>query len=62
MMKGQICTLESTTEEDREGSRFVNDNSYRVIQVAARFSTPVQTDPGADPASYTIGTESLSRG
>jgi hypothetical protein len=27
----------------------------------ARFSAPVQTDPGAHPASYTMGTGSLSR-
>ena len=29
------------------------------ILVGARFSTPVQTGPGAYPASYTIGTGSL---
>jgi hypothetical protein len=28
----------------------------------ARFSTPVQTVPGAHPASYTLGTGSLSWG
>ena len=28
----------------------------------ARFSTPVQTGPGAHPASYTMGTGPLSRG
>ena len=28
----------------------------------ARFSAPVQTGPGAHPASYTKGTGSLSRG
>jgi len=28
----------------------------------SRFSTPVQTDPGAHPASYTIGTGSLPGG
>ena len=32
------------------------------IPVEAKFSTTVQTDPGAHPASYTIGTDSLSRG
>ena len=31
------------------------------IPVEARFSASVQTDPGAHPASYTIGTGSLSR-
>jgi len=29
------------------------------IPVGARFSTPVQTGPGAHPASYTMGTRSL---
>ena len=28
----------------------------------ARFSAPVQTGPGAHPASYTMGTGSLSPG
>ena len=27
--------------------------------MGARFSTPVQTDPGAHPASYTMGTGSF---
>jgi len=30
------------------------------ISVGARFSTPVQTGPGAHPASYTMGTRSFS--
>ena len=30
--------------------------------MGARFSAPVQTGPGAHPASYTMGTGSLSRG
>jgi hypothetical protein len=29
------------------------------IPVGARFSTPVQTGPGAHPASYTMGTGSF---
>ena len=32
------------------------------IPVGARFSAPVQTGPGAQPASCTMGTGSLSRG
>jgi hypothetical protein len=32
------------------------------IQVRARFSAPVHTDPGAHPASYKIGAGSLSQG
>ena len=31
------------------------------IPVKARFSAPVQTSPGAHPASYTLGTESFPR-
>ena len=46
----------------------VDSDSLRVgrsgnrIPVEARYSAPVQTGPGAHPASYTIGTGSLSRG
>ena len=32
------------------------------MPVGARLSTPVQTSRGAHPASYTMGTGSLSRG
>ena len=32
------------------------------IPVGVTFSAPVQTSPGAHPASYTMGTGSLSRG
>ena len=32
------------------------------IPVGARFSAAVQTGPGAHPASYAMGTGSLSRG
>jgi hypothetical protein len=32
------------------------------ILVKARFSAPVQTSPGAHLASYTMGTERISRG
>jgi hypothetical protein len=32
------------------------------ILVGARFSVPIQTGPGAHPASYTMGTGSLSQG
>ena len=32
------------------------------IPVGARFSAPVQSSPGAHPASCTTGTQSLSRG
>jgi hypothetical protein len=32
------------------------------IPVGAKFSAPIQADPGAYPASYTMGTGFLSRG
>ena len=32
------------------------------IPLAVTFSAPVQTGPGAYPASYTMGTGSFSRG
>jgi hypothetical protein len=32
------------------------------IPVGARFSAPFQTDPGAHPASYTMGTGSFPGG
>jgi len=31
------------------------------MQIGARFFAPVQTEPGAHPASYTTGIGSLSR-
>ena len=31
-------------------------------RLGTSFSVPVQTGPGAHPASYTMGTESFSRG
>jgi hypothetical protein len=30
-----------------------------IVPVGARFSSPFQTDPGAHPASYTMGTGSF---
>ena len=38
-----------------------NGRSGNLIPMGARFSAPVQTGPGAQPASCTIGTGSLSR-
>jgi hypothetical protein len=35
---------------------------YGQLSLGAVFFTPVQTGPGAHPASYTMGTESVSRG
>jgi hypothetical protein len=36
--------------------------SWKRIPVKARFSAPVQTVPGAHPASYTVGTGSFAEG
>ena len=33
-----------------------------IIPVGVRFSAPVQTDPGAHPASYTMGTRFFPEG
>ena len=43
-------------------TRYWLDSSGDRNPVGARFSAPVQTGPGAHPASYTMGTGSLSRG
>jgi len=40
-------------------SRLRAEGSGDRIPVGARFSTPVQTGPGAHPSSYTIGTGSF---
>jgi hypothetical protein len=37
----------------------VVDIATRYGMVVARFSAPVQTGPGAHPASYTVGTGSF---
>ena len=41
-------------------SRYGRDGSGIESRCGARFSAPVQTGPGAQPASYTMGTVSLS--
>jgi hypothetical protein len=40
-------------------TRYGLDGPGDQIPVEARFSAPVQTGPGAHPASCTMGTESL---
>ena len=40
-------------------TRYGLDGPGIEYQWGARFSAPVQTDPGAHPASYTVGTGSF---
>ena len=54
------------TEQGRDSAvgiatRYGLDSSGDRFPVEARFSAPVQTGPGIHPASYTMGTGSLSR-
>jgi len=46
----------------RSGKKLHLRSLWFLTPVGARFSAPVQTGPGAHPASYTMGTGSLPRG
>jgi len=64
--QGQIY-ISSHLTVDRDGAvdiaiRYGLDGSEIESRWGARLSAPVQTDPGAYPASYTIGTGSFSGG
>ena len=52
-MKGRDSSVGIATRKGLDGPWI----EYRVG--GARFSAPVQTGPGAHPASYTMGTRSL---
>ena len=47
---------------DGIGIPYRPDSPGDQIPVRKRFSAPIQTGPGAQPASYTVGTGSFSRG
>ena len=51
---------EKSTDEKRTVQE--NTKKKKTPPVGATFSAPVQTVPGAHPASYTMSTVSLSRG
>jgi hypothetical protein len=50
---GHLSQYSDLLQAGRSGDR---------VPVGARFFTPIQMAPGAHPASYTMGTGSLSRG
>ena len=65
-----ICVYVSYSKDKKAKSQDSQDKEVRTkykdrtkkITVGARFSVPVHTGPGAHPASYTMGTGSLSWG
>jgi hypothetical protein len=72
-LAGGICASVVcwTVKTDRERSRGKSTKREqekefrkrkRKIPVGERFSTPIHTGHGADPATYMMGTGSLSRG
>ena len=56
-----ILSSYSVTVTGRDSDSLRAGLSGDRIPVEARFSAPVQTGPGAHPASCTMGTRSLSR-
>jgi len=54
----EVLVIENVNDPVVDRDNVVDSDTLR----AGRFSAPVQTCPGAHPASYTVGTSSLSRG
>ena len=50
---GRDSTVDTATRYGLDGAGIES-------RLGARFSSPVQIGPGAHPASYTIGTESIA--
>ena len=64
-----LCVLNSEDKKTKartigtkEASTDNNTDREKKFRVAAIFSAPVQTSPGAHPSSYTMGTGCLSWG
>ena len=53
------CPLYSVGRDSSVGDSLRDRRSGYRILMGARFSSPVQSGPGAQPASYTMGTESF---
>jgi hypothetical protein len=60
-----LCMLHSKDNRDDQNKRSNTDEVKRAKKKnlsGGEISAPVQTGPGAHPASYKMGTGSLSRG
>jgi hypothetical protein len=66
---GKVNRYTKSSSKHRPGlhSRYTDSlraeqSGVRIADGGGRFSAPAQTGPGAHPASYKMGTGSLSRG
>jgi hypothetical protein len=60
-----LCVLYSKDKRHSEANQNkevvqLSTENKTTFPVEARFPAPIQTGPGTHPASYTVGTESLS--
>jgi hypothetical protein len=51
-----------TNTDEVQNTVQANKKTKKIIPVGARFSAPIQTGPGAHPASFTMGTGSFFQG